>query len=153
MWQFEHIEYLWGLLLLIPLAILFIVLLRWKKRDLSKLGNAGFTHGLAANHSNKKFKLKILLIFVAIAASIVGFANLRKPNNNNNTTTNGIDVMIALDVSKSMLSQDEKPTRLDKAETVYSSAFARFTKQQYWFGSFCRRSIFTNAINQRYCCF
>jgi Ca-activated chloride channel family protein len=116
MWQFEHIEYLWGLLLLIPLAILFIVLLRWKKRGLSKLGNAGFTHGLAANHSNKKFKLKILLIFVAIAASIVGLANLRKPNNNNNTTTNGIDVMIALDVSKSMLSQDEKPTRLDKAK-------------------------------------
>jgi Ca-activated chloride channel family protein len=85
------------------------------------LGNAGFTHGLAANHSNKKFKLKILLIFVAIAASIVGFTNLRKPNNNNNTTTNGIDVMIALDVSKSMLSQDEKPTRLDKSNSLFIS--------------------------------
>lgn len=116
MWQFEHIQYLWGLLMLIPLAILFIMLLRWKKRGLSKLGNAGLIHGLTANHSNKKFQLKIVFIFVAIAASIVALANLRKPNSNNNTTTNGIDVMIALDVSKSMLSQDEKPTRLDKAK-------------------------------------
>lgn len=102
--------------MLIPLAILFIMLLRWKKRGLSKLGNAGLIHGLTANHSNKKFQLKIVFIFVAIAASIVALANLRKPNSNNNTTTNGIDVMIALDVSKSMLSQDEKPTRLEKAK-------------------------------------
>lgn len=116
MWQFEHSNYLWALLVLIPLAVLLFVLLRWKKNVLKKLGNPQLIQLLTKNHSNKKYQLKIILVLIAIITSIIAISNLRKPDLNNSTASNGIDIMIALDVSKSMLGQDEKPTRLDKAK-------------------------------------
>ncbi len=116
MLQLEHTEYLWGVLVLIPLALLFYANLHWKAKLKQQLGNSGLINQLTANYSSKKFKLKNICILVAITAIIVAATNPRKPDKNNSTATNGIDVMIALDVSKSMLSQDEKPTRLDKAK-------------------------------------
>lgn len=116
MWQFEHTNYLWALLVLLPLIVLFYLVLRNKKNNLKKLGNPNLVLLLIKNYSAKKYQLKIILILIAIAASILAIANLRKPDLKNTTTSNGIDIMIALDVSKSMLGQDEKPTRLDKAK-------------------------------------
>jgi Ca-activated chloride channel family protein len=116
MLQLEHTEYLWGLLVLLPLALLFYANLHWKAKKKQQLGNAVLISQLTTNYSSKKFNLKIICILIAIIAIIVAATNPRKPDKNNSTATNGIDVMIALDVSKSMLSQDEKPTRLDKAK-------------------------------------
>jgi len=56
------------------------------------------------------------LVLVAITLGILALANLRKPVQTANTGANGVDVMVVLDVSKSMLSQDAKPSRLDKAK-------------------------------------
>lgn len=116
MWQFEHSNYLWALLVLLPLTVLFILVLRYKKNTQKKLGNPQLIAILTNNYAAKKYQLKIVLILIAIAASILALANLRKPDLKNTTASNGIDIMIALDVSKSMLGQDEKPTRLDKAK-------------------------------------
>lgn len=71
---------------------------------------------LLRNYSSKLFKTKIIFILIAIAFGILAAANLRKPTQSAITTGTGVDVMIMLDVSKSMLSQDVKPTRLDKAK-------------------------------------
>ena len=49
---------------------------------------------------------------------MLAFANPRVPGQSEKITRNGIDVMIALDVSKSMLAQDIKPTRLDRAKQL-----------------------------------
>lgn len=116
MLQLEHTEYLWALLVLILLVFLFYAHLRWKANIKKQLGNPILIQQLTANYAHKKFKLKIITILIAITATILAATNPRIPNKNNATATNGIDVMIALDVSKSMLSQDEKPTRLDKAK-------------------------------------
>jgi Ca-activated chloride channel family protein len=116
MLQLENTEYLWALLVFIPLALLFYANLHWKAKLKQKLGDARLINQLTANYSSKKYILKITVVLLAIAATIIAATNPRSPDKNNSTTTSGIDVMIALDVSKSMLSQDEKPTRLDKAK-------------------------------------
>ncbi len=120
MLQFEHIEFLFGLLVLVPLVLLFFFVLRWKQKARKALGDKRLIDQLTKNYSPRLYRLKVILILIAIAFSIGAVANLRKPKNGTGTKGTGIDVLFALDVSKSMLSQDEKPTRLDKAKQFIS---------------------------------
>jgi len=118
--QFEHIEFLLGLLVLVPLTLLFFFVLRWKQKTRKALGDERLISQLTKNYSPKLYRLKVVLILGAIALSIVAIANFRKPKNSVGTKSSGIDVLFALDVSKSMLSQDEKPSRLEKAKQLIS---------------------------------
>jgi len=118
MLDFQNIAFLLGLLALVPLALLFVYVLKWKQKTKKALGDERLVNQLTRNYDHRKYRLKVIAILVAIALLIVAAANLRKPDKAKGSTANGIDVMIALDVSKSMLSQDEKPTRLDKARQL-----------------------------------
>jgi Ca-activated chloride channel family protein len=63
------------------------------------------------------YNWKFILVIAALILGIFASANLRKPSKGvSNEKRAGIDVMIALDVSKSMLSEDVKPSRLEKAK-------------------------------------
>lgn len=115
--SFEHTGYLYGLAALLPLVLLFLVVLRWKRRTAKAIGDTQLVENLTANHSHFKYKLKIVLVLLAIALVIVSLSNPRKPEiSSDHTVKKGIDIMVALDVSKSMLSEDVKPSRLDKAK-------------------------------------
>ncbi len=120
MLSFENNTYLLGLLLIIPLTLLFVAVLRWKRNVRKELGDANLIDNLTNNYSPKLYNAKFIAVLIAIILGIIGLANLRKPANGDNEKRAGIDVIIALDVSKSMLSQDVKPTRLDKAKQCVS---------------------------------
>ncbi|WP_018616193.1 VWA domain-containing protein [Segetibacter koreensis] len=120
MLSFQHIEFLPGLLVLVPLCTLFIFLLRWKKKVKNQIGDEELVNALTSDYSAKNYNYKFLLIIAAIALCIVGAANIRKPAKGNTGNRAGIDVMIALDVSNSMLAQDIKPNRLERAKQVIS---------------------------------
>ncbi len=114
--EFEHIEFLLGLFILIPLALLFWYVIRWKRSARKKLGDARLVDLLTKDYSAKRYRLKVFIVLIALILGIIAICNLRRPLQIRGTKASGIDVMIALDVSKSMLSQDEKPSRLDKAK-------------------------------------
>lgn len=114
--EFENIEFLLSLFILLPLALLFIYVIRWKRSAKKKLGDTRLVELLIQDYSSQRFRLKIIIVFIAISFGIIALCNLRKPLQIKGSKANGIDVMIALDVSKSMLSEDEKPSRLDKAK-------------------------------------
>ncbi|MDB5232816.1 MAG: hypothetical protein JWN76_3621 [Chitinophagaceae bacterium] len=81
------------------------------------MGDEELVAPLTASHSPFKYKLKITLVLIAIVFGILSIANLRKPaTSSDREVKKGIDIMVALDVSKSMLSEDVKPNRLDKAK-------------------------------------
>ena len=120
MFSFAHTEYLLFLLVLVPVALLFFLNRRWKKKTTKKFGDAHLVKFLTANHSSKKFSTKFWLLFFAIAFAAVGAANLRQPGKNESINRKGRDVIIAMDVSKSMLADDIKPTRLEKAKQFVS---------------------------------
>lgn len=116
MFQIETIEYLFALLALLPLTALFIGIIYWKSWIRHKLGDARLVNQLLKDYSPGLFSTKIILILIAITIGILAAANIQKPIKLTSETGTGVDVMILLDVSKSMLSQDARPSRLDKAK-------------------------------------
>ena len=118
MYRFQHIEYLAGLVLIPVLLILFLFLINWKKSRVKKIGDPALVKDLVKGYSPAKFALKFSLALLALTAIITGIANLQKPGKMENVQRKGVDVMIALDVSKSMLAEDVKPNRLEKAKQL-----------------------------------
>lgn len=121
MLSFQHTEFLIGLLVLIPLYALFFLVLKWKKKVKKQIGDEELVNALTADYSAKNFNYKFLFITAALTLCILGAANIRKPAKGNTGNRTGIDVMVALDVSNSMLAQDIKPNRLERAKQVINS--------------------------------
>jgi Ca-activated chloride channel family protein len=118
MFSFQNTEFLFGLVLLLPLILLFIFVLRWKKVVKKRLGDEELINRLTGNHSAKNYCYKFFLQIAAIILCIIGAANLRSPKASTSSNRTGIDIMIALDVSNSMLAQDVKPNRLERAKQL-----------------------------------
>jgi Ca-activated chloride channel family protein len=121
MFRFEHIENLWFLLAVIPVTGMFIFFFFWRKRALNRFGNRALVLQLIPDFSNRKITVKFILILLAYIFIILGFANPQIGTKQEKIKRNGIDVMIALDVSNSMLSEDVKPSRLERAKNFISN--------------------------------
>jgi Ca-activated chloride channel family protein len=120
MLRFQHSEYLWALTLLLVLQVAFIGVSWWKRRAIRKLGDPALVEKLFSGYSRRLFVVKFLLIFIAFFFGVVGLANLQKGSRMEKITRKGVDVMIALDVSKSMLATDVQPDRLTRAKQLIS---------------------------------
>jgi Ca-activated chloride channel family protein len=110
--------FFWLLFLLPILIVLFFLALYQKQKALRKIGDPELVSQLTAGYSSKKYLLKCLLAFAAWGLIVVALANWRKPVGEEKITRNGIDLMIALDVSKSMLAEDISPNRLERAKQL-----------------------------------
>ena len=115
---FQYTYLLWLLVLLPMLILLFFYALHKKKIVIKKLGDVKLIKELTKHHSPIAYTKKFIFIFFALAAILLSIINLRQQNKSEKTKKNGIDVMIALDVSKSMLAQDVQPNRLDRAKQL-----------------------------------
>jgi tetratricopeptide (TPR) repeat protein len=120
MLRFQHIEYFIVLAAIPLLLILYFFVLNWKKRTIKKIGDENLVREMIKNYSPQRFALKFVLILVAFTLGVFALANLRTPKAVEQVNRNGIDIMIALDVSKSMLAQDIKPNRLERAKQALS---------------------------------
>ncbi|MEP6675694.1 MAG: VWA domain-containing protein, partial [Ferruginibacter sp.] len=127
---FQHIEYLLALAAVPLMILLYFVVVNWKKRTIKKIGDPVLVNELIKNYSPQKFAIKFILITVAFTCCGFALANLRQPSGSEKITRNGIDVMIALDVSKSMLAQDVKPSRLDRAKQLLSKLVDKLTNDR-----------------------
>jgi len=114
--RFQHIEYLAWLLSIPFILLLFVWVIRWKRKVALKIGDAGLVARLVRNYSPALFTTKLVLILAAMAALVTGAANLQKEGAEENINRKGVDVMLVLDVSKSMIAEDVKPSRLEKAK-------------------------------------
>lgn len=115
-WQFQYKEAVWlfatvGLLLLIYVRYQY-----WRKKTALRFGDAPLIKQLISAWSPKRAHFRFVLILLAMTAGILAVMNPRKPGEPDNKIRKGIDVAIALDVSKSMLATDLAPTRLDRAK-------------------------------------
>lgn len=125
MLRFENPLFLANLLLAPVLVMVFLLVLRWKRNTRARIGDAELVAGLTKGYSPKKFLLKFLLVLGAFALTAMGLANLQSRKQGENVQRQGVDVMVALDVSRSMLARDVQPSRLDRAKSLISRLIDR----------------------------
>lgn len=118
--RFEHTEYLYALLLIPAMAILFIWLIYWRKIALKRFGEWTLVQRLIPAISTNRMIFKFILIMIGYALLIIGIANPQTGSKLVEGERKGIDIMIALDVSNSMLAEDIQPNRLERAKQSIS---------------------------------
>lgn len=117
MFRFENIQFLWAIAGVIPLIIaVFIFIQTWKKRKLQKFGNIEITKRLMPNVSKSLPVVKFCFYALAMLFLLVGLANLQFGTKLDEVKREGVDIMLALDVSNSMLAEDLSPNRLERAK-------------------------------------
>lgn len=120
MFRFQHIEFLYALAAIPFMVLFYLLLIRWKKKAMAKIGDPPLVKQLIQGFSSKLFAVKFILIILAFSLCAFAVADIVKPIGTQKITRKGIDVMIALDVSKSMLAEDIKPNRLERAKQLIS---------------------------------
>jgi tetratricopeptide (TPR) repeat protein len=130
MLRFDHIEYLWTLAGIVPLVLLYLFALWWKRRTAAKIGDPLLVKELIKNYSPRKFALKFILILMAFTACAFAAGGLKKLQGSRKIIRNGIDVVLAIDVSKSMLAQDIKPNRLERAKLLLGKLIDRLANHR-----------------------
>src|SRR5579872_7056654 len=100
MLKWQHIEYLFGLAALPLLALLFYVLISWKKKTRMRIGDPALVGQLVKNFSPLRFGIKATLALVALAAVVMGAANFQRPGAMQNVKRQGVDVMMVLEDRK-----------------------------------------------------
>ena len=120
MFRFAHPEYLY-LLLLLPLLIgVFIYTIIQKRRNIIKFGNPDLLAELMPNVSFVRPQVKFYLQLFSVLLLVIVLAQPQFGTKQEKEKRKGIEVMIALDVSNSMMAQDVQPSRLEKAKQVLS---------------------------------
>lgn len=130
MFRFEDPIYLWALLV-IP-VLLLIRLAGWRRRrsKLRKFGDPELVRQLMPNVSKFRPTVKFWLLLVAWALLVVMVARPQIGAEVQRDKRNGIEAIICLDISNSMLAQDVAPSRLDKSKLLVESLVDRFTNDK-----------------------
>ncbi|MEY4925685.1 MAG: hypothetical protein RI894_121 [Bacteroidota bacterium] len=116
MFRFEHPSFLYALLL-VPLIILFWFLMARRKKALfARMGNTDTLKRLIPDDEPYKHNLKFGLWIVAFMAILIALANPQIGNKKERVKRKSVDVILALDVSRSMMAQDIVPNRLERAK-------------------------------------
>jgi Ca-activated chloride channel homolog len=116
LFQFQHKEFIFLFAGIAILALLFMGLLQWKKKVTKRIGDKNLVKALINNYSHKLFTAKFIVVSAALALGVIAVMNPRTPGESTAVNKKGIDIAIALDVSKSMLAADLAPNRLERAK-------------------------------------
>ena len=120
MYQLEESIYFY-LLLVIPILIIgFISLNSWKKRIQKQHISIHLFKGLSPQSSQFKPKLKLLLLILVFIFLSITLVNPKIGTQLKTVKREGVDIVFAIDVSKSMLAEDIAPNRLEKAKRLVS---------------------------------
>jgi Ca-activated chloride channel family protein len=118
MFQLEESKYLY-LLLIVPILVVFFVFnFYWKTKKQKEFGDLDLVKKLIPEYSGFKSILKFLLVIFGLSAIIIAIANPRLGTKMETIKRDGIDIVFALDVSKSMLAEDVAPNRLEKSKQI-----------------------------------
>lgn len=99
---------------------MFGVVQLWKKRTQKKFAEAPLFRRLAPNRSNFKSSLKLLFFLLGLTFLTLGLVNPKMGTKLETVKREGVDIVFAVDVSKSMLAEDIAPNRLEKAKRLVS---------------------------------
>lgn len=126
MFRFNDTIYLWLLLVIPVLMLVQFIGWRRKKAKVRKLGNPDLLRELTPGVSKSRPSVKFLLVLLALVLLILMLARPQVGSRVSHEKRNGIEAIIALDISNSMLSQDVVPSRLDESKLLVENLIDHF---------------------------
>jgi Ca-activated chloride channel family protein len=118
--ELDERNYLYLLFILPVVAVLFLFNLYWKRKKQREFGDLEVIKRLSPERSVFKPVLKLTVLLLALLALIIGLVNPKIGTKVETVKREGIDIVFAMDVSKSMLCEDVAPSRLDKSKQIVS---------------------------------
>ena len=127
MFRFANIEMLWWLITIPVFVIAYIIITKRKQRQLMEFGDPELMAQLMPDASKSRPIVKFTLLMVALVLLIVAAARPQYGQQEKTVKRQGIEVMVALDISNSMLAEDVAPNRLDRAKQMLSKMIDNMT--------------------------
>lgn len=130
MFRFENPQYLILLILIPAMFALRWVSDRYRKHRLRRFGDLALIKGLMPDVSAKRSYAKFILFTATIAIVVVMLARPQMGSKVSNESRNGIETIICMDISNSMLAQDVVPSRLEKSKMLVENMVDNFTNDK-----------------------
>ena len=130
MLRFEDPIYLWMLLIIPILVLMRFIVWRKRKRNLRKFGDPSLLKEMMPDVSKYRPTIKFCLLLSAITILIFMIARPQVGSKISHEKREGIEVLIALDISNSMLAQDVIPSRLEKSKLLIEDLVDHFTNDK-----------------------
>ena len=118
MYELESISWSWMFLLIVLISIFFIIDRAWKNRTQKSFFSKTNLERLSPNISDIKPILKIISVIVGVSMLIIALINPKIGTKIETFQRLGVDIVFAIDVSKSMLAEDISPSRMDKSKQL-----------------------------------
>lgn len=118
--KFQHPDYLYGLFLIPILWIIWIIAMRMQRKSWDTFGDNNLVNKLLPRVSYRLKNWKFVLFTFAIGSLFLSIANPQIGSKLDKVKRKGIDMIIAVDISNSMLAEDIKPDRLTRAKREIS---------------------------------
>ena len=120
MYELEEKWYLYFLIVIPVMAMLFLYIQFWKRKKQREFGDLDLIKKLSPEKSAFKPALKLGVVLLALTCLIIGLVNPKIGTKLETVKREGIDIIFAIDVSKSMLAEDVAPSRLEKSKQLIS---------------------------------
>ncbi|MBS1535429.1 MAG: VWA domain-containing protein [Bacteroidetes bacterium] len=120
MYELDESKYLYWLGILPVLVLVFLYQLWWKRKKQREFGDLALVKKLSPERSVFKPSLKFAFLLLALCGLIMGLVNPKIGTKMEKVKREGIDIVFAMDVSKSMLAEDVAPNRLEKSKQLVS---------------------------------
>lgn len=130
MFRFENPIYLYLLVLIPILALIRFYVISKRRKKLKKFGDPELLKALMPDVSRFRPEVKFWLLMAALALLIVMLARPQMGTKISREKRNGIEAMIAVDISNSMKAEDVVPSRLDKSKMLIERMVDNFTNDK-----------------------
>ena len=118
MYQLEEKIWFWALGIIPVIILLFMVLQFWRYRAQKKFADSAMLKRLSPNRSIFKSVLKVIVLCLAFFCLTIALVNPKIGTKLETVKREGVDIVFAVDVSKSMLAEDIAPNRLEKSKQL-----------------------------------
>ena len=118
MYQLEEKIWFWAFIIIPVMLIVFLWTFFWKKRTQKSFGSAVVLKRLSPDLSFFKSSLKFITLCLAVGFLVIGLINPKIGTKLETIKREGVDIVFAIDVSKSMLAEDVAPNRLEKSKQL-----------------------------------
>ena len=120
MYQFDNPYFLYLALIIPILAIINWIYMSWRKKIQDSYSDSELLNVISPNRSNFKLNLKLIIECLAVLFLSIGLANPKIGTELKSINREGVDIVFAVDVSKSMLAEDVAPNRLLRSKRIIS---------------------------------